>query len=486
MRRMTWIAVALLLTGRAWAAETAAAKTNAVSEQPLVNQAEAAQTIAAVIAKGAAGEKLPAGFQVELDWSGQHQKFTDMQKVCQLLRDAKFTELATAPRDMKKAVPADAPCQAIYVWAGESVYLDLVDCFCEPPLADEAMMARFRELHGQLMKLVVPPTPEELARKAAIDEIRRQLATGQAGQKLPETFKVEIELNAVGRSVAQREHWVFTPTTVSRLARVKRGDKWAQEPSATTDFTKIKELCDALWNGEFLQLAGAGEWICGRGGSGPFFFGTPFIGGERMITVSVRDHKLALGRSCWRATRDNDTDRESRFTGLYTAIKNLAPSPNAAIAAAIAQGAETGVVPAGFDVVIETFGSKADSGKREGLDKIVSEAWRFTPAKVETFTANTVAKSREVNEMKAVCQALQSAGFMTLARAPRSEPFAGALTFDAIACNYGWRYVRVSLDNQALYLGEGTTWPVFTDEKQAEQVRALYETLRKLAQGETP
>ena len=147
MRRMTWIAVALLLTVRAWAGETATVKTNAVSEQQLENQAEAAQTIAAVIAKGAAGEKLPAGFQVELDWSWQHRKFTDMQKVCQLLRDAKFTELATAPRDMKKRGTAK-PCQAIYVWAGKSVYLNLVDCFCEPPLADEAMMARFRELHG--------------------------------------------------------------------------------------------------------------------------------------------------------------------------------------------------------------------------------------------------------------------------------------------------------------------------------------------------
>jgi RNA polymerase sigma factor (sigma-70 family) len=331
---------------------------------------------------------------------------------------------------------------------------------------------------------VRPEAPEELARKEAIDEIRRQLATGRAGHKLPDSFKVEIELDAVGRSVGLREHWVFTPTTVSRLAHVKRGEKWVQEPAATNEFTKIKEVCDALWNGEFLQLAGTGEWISGLGGHGPFFFGTPFIGGERMITVSVGDRKLTLGRNCWRATRDNDTDRESRFAGLYNSIKGLAPNPNAAIAAAMAQGVKTGVVPAGFHVVIETFGSKADSEKREGLDKIVSEAWRFTPAKIETFTANTVAKSREVNVMKAVCRALVAAGFMTLAEAPRGKPFAGALTFDTIACKYGWRYVRVSLDNQTLYLGEGTTWPAFTDAKQAEQARDLYIALRKIAQAE--
>jgi RNA polymerase sigma factor (sigma-70 family) len=331
---------------------------------------------------------------------------------------------------------------------------------------------------------VGPEAPEELPRKEAIDEIRRQLATGRAGHKLPDSFKVEIELNAVGRSVGLREHWVFTPQTVSRLAYMKRGEKRVQEPVATNEFTKIKELCDALWNGEFLQLAGAGEWICGRGGSGPFFYGTPFIGGEQRITVSVRDHKLALGRSCWHATRDNDSDRESQFAGLYNSIKGLAPNPNAAIAAAMTQGVKTGVVPAGFDVVIETFGSKADSEKRERLDKIVSEAWRFGPAKVETFTANTVERSREVNEMKAVCQALVAAGFMTLAEAPRGEPFAGALTFDTVPCKYGWRYVRVSLDNQTLYLGEGTTWPAFTDAKQAEQARALYVALRKIAQAE--
>ena len=141
-------------------------------------------------------------------------------------------------------------------------------------------------------------------------------------------------------------------------------------------------------------------------------------------------------------------------------------------------------MPAGFEVLIETFGVNESAGRSVSLNDIVSEAWRFTPSEVDTFDCNVVAKTRKTDGLKEVCQTLQAAGFADLASAKRREDSAGKLVFDGTSCSYGWRYVRVTVDGQNQTIGEGTTWPAFADAQQTQRMRELYATLRKIALGE--
>jgi hypothetical protein len=170
-----------------------------------------------------------------------------------------------------------------------------------------------------------------------------------------------------------------------------------------------------------------------------------------------------------------------KFADLYDRMKGMAPSSVPAIRDALAKGARGEALPEDFAVVIETFGSKADAKNQRGWDQIVSEAWRFTQTEVQTYRANSVENRRNIADLKEVCQALQKAGFVDLAAVPRGERFDGMLEFDGVPCNYGWRYVRVTADGRDLYVGEGTTWPVFADEKNAQAMRGLYTALREMA-----
>lgn len=435
----------------------------------------AAQEIGKYLTLGVAGGKLPASFGVGFDFVGP--KFGDMKPVCQLLLDAGFIELATAPHDEKKRTSDDAPCREVSVHvAGHSLYV--IECFCESPFADDKHTQRFRQLHAALTSLALPVTAEEKKRKEDIDAIRRYLAYGAAGRELPATFKVHIETDGVSRPVSVFEAWNFTPTTVERLGYVKVGTNWQVQAVATTKEPVLKQVCQTLLDAGFVELVLTGH-VSG-GGAGPFFRGTPFCGGERTITVSGEGHTLSIGKSCWRGIFDDDTDREQQFAKLYEAVKKQAPSPAAAIREAIATGAAGGELPASLEVLIETFGSKEKGG--EGLDSIVSEAWRFTPTAVDTFNCNVVDKTRQITGLKEVCAALQAAGFAELADAKRGEDYAGKLVFDGTSCSDGWRYIRVTVDGQSQTIGEGTTWPAFADAKQSQRMRELYEALRKIAQ----
>ena len=144
-----------------------------------------------------------------------------------------------------------------------------------------------------------------------------------------------------------------------------------------------------------------------------------------------------------------------------------------------ARGAAGEKLPDSFEVLIETFGSKERGG--EGLDSIVSEAWRFTPTAVDAFNCNVVDKTCKITGLKEVCAALEAAGFAELAGATPGEDYTGKLVFDGIPCSYGWRYIRVTVDGQSQTIGEGTTWPIFTDTKSTGAMRELYTALRKMA-----
>jgi len=326
---------------------------------------------------------------------------------------------------------------------------------------------------------VVAQSPKAHDTRKAAETIAKYLAAGAAGEKLPDTFRIHIETDGVSRPVHVYEGWNFTPTTVERLGYVQAGTNWQVQTVATTNVPNLKQVCQTLLDAGFVGLVQTGH---GTGGDSPFFRGTPFIGGGREISVSVDGHRLTLEKNCWAATRETNGTDLKRFADLYETLKNQTPSPVPTIRQAIDRGAAGEKLPESFEVLIETFGSKEKGG--EGLDSIVSEAWRFTPTAVDTFNCNVVDKTRKIAGLKDVCAALQAAGFADLAGAKRGEDYAGKLVFDGTSCSYGWRYVRVTVDGQSQTVGEGTTWPVLGDAKSAQALRDLYVTLRKIAQSD--
>jgi hypothetical protein len=323
---------------------------------------------------------------------------------------------------------------------------------------------------------VVVQSPKVQDTRKAAETIAKSLANGAAGEKLPDTFRIHIETDGVSRPVHVYEGWNFTPTTVERLGNVKAGTNWQVQAVAVTNVPNLKQVCQTLLDAGFVGLVLTGHVT---GGGSPFFRGTPFIGGGREIAVEVDGHRLTLEKNCWAATRETNEADLKRFADLYEALKTQTPSPAPAIRQAIARGAAGEKLPDSFEVLIETFGSKEKGG--EGLDSIVSEAWRFTPTAVDTFNCNVVDKTRQIAGLKEVCAALQAAGFADLAGAKRGEDYAGKLVFDGTSCSYGWRYVRVTVDGQSQTVGEGTSWARLADADGTTRMRALYLALRQLA-----
>jgi hypothetical protein len=319
----------------------------------------------------------------------------------------------------------------------------------------------------------VGPTNEAAVR------VRECLTTDAAGGELPTNFAVRIVTDAVGRSIGGFEGWRFTPGSVATLGRTNDAVGWTVARVAT-NFAGIGTVCRALQEADFAGMASRG-WVNGRGGNGPFFSGTPSISGERAIAVFVGTNELTLGRSCWRATRADESASEKRMADLYETLKAMAPSPAVAISNAIETGAAGGVAPAGFSVSIETFGVKKGGGKSVAAGDLVSEAWRFTSTNVFTYSANAVVKTRVWAGMRDVCRALATAGFVELATAPRQDGGEETWVLGGEKCREGWQCIHVRCDDQSLTIGEGLTWKVYTDPALTGRMRGLYQKLRKMA-----
>ena len=158
------------------------------------NTNNVAVTIGKHLALGAAGEKLPASFGVGLDWGAP--KFGDMKPVCQLLFDAGFIELATAPRDEKKRTPDDAPCREVSVHvAGHARYV--MECFCESPFADDKHTQRFRRLHAALRKVALDVPENPKAKQAANGQWRRYSEWGAGARRRAECDRIDLIVPAV-------------------------------------------------------------------------------------------------------------------------------------------------------------------------------------------------------------------------------------------------------------------------------------------------
>lgn len=297
------------------------------------------------------------------------------------------------------------------------------------------------------------------------------------GEDIPTNLVVTITTRGIGRSISGSEGWRFTPTNVTQFAWRQQDDKkWCQETVVTTNVNVMGTVCRVLTEGGYLGLTNG---VSGRS-SGAFFPATPYIGGERHITVAMGDEKLDVQRSCWRATRGDDGSAE-RFSALYDTLKGLAPSPTPAISAAIESGAAGKPTPDDFAVQIETFGVKANAPRRATVEDILSESWRVTPKLVETYNCNVVDKTRlcTPEELQAVCRALKKHGFVELAATPRTEPDAKQWVFDGTSFRSGWRCIRVTANGQNHTIGEGATWGTYRNPAHAQRMHSLYDAIRE-------